>query len=109
NLLWLTMAVAGAVPLYASSLDLSLTDAFYEAVSGVTTTGSTVIEGLDRAPPGLLVWRSLLNFMGGIGVIAFSLFLLPLLNIGGVSYFKLESSDIEERPFERFTLFIASM
>lgn len=109
NLLWLTMAVAGAVPLYASSLDLSLTDAFYEAVSGVTTTGSTVIEGLDRAPPGLLVWRSLLNFMGGIGVIAFSLFLLPLLNIGGVSYFKIESSDIEERPFERFTLFIASM
>lgn len=109
NLLWLTMAVVGAVPLYASSLDLGLTDAFFESVSGITTTGSTVIEGLDRAPPGLLIWRSLLNFMGGIGVIAFSLFLLPLLNIGGFSYFKIESSDIEERPFERFTLFITSM
>lgn len=109
NLLWVTMAIAGAVPLMASSLDLSLADAFFESVSGITTTGSTVINGLDSAPPGLLLWRSLLNFMGGIGVIAIGLFLLPFLNIGGVSYFRLESSDIEDRPFERFATFVVSL
>ncbi|PSJ64474.1 TrkH family potassium uptake protein [Kumtagia ephedrae] len=109
NLLWLTMAVAGAVPFMASSLELSFTDAFFESVSGVTTTGGTVINGLDQAPPGLLLWRSLLSFMGGLGVIVLGLFLLPFLNIGGVSYFKIESSDIEDRPFERFQTFTISL
>lgn len=109
NLLWLTLAIAGAVPFMASSLNLGFADAFFESVSGITTTGSTVINGLDSAPPGLLLWRSLLNFMGGLGVIALGLFLLPFLNIGGVSYFKIESSDIEDRPFARFQTFAVSM
>lgn len=109
NLLWLTLAIAGAVPFIASSLELSIADAFFESVSGITTTGSTVINGLDDAPPGLLLWRSLLNFMGGLGVIALGLFVLPFLRIGGVSYFKVESSDIEDRPFERFQTFMLSM
>ncbi len=109
NLLWLTLAIAGAVPFMTSSLELSVADAFFESVSGITTTGSTVINGLDNAPPGLLLWRSLLNFMGGLGVIALGLFLLPFLNIGGVSYFKIESSDIEDRPFERFQTFTVSL
>ena len=109
NLLWVTMAIVGAGPLMASSLELSLTDAFFESMSGVTTTGATVINGLDTAPPGLLLWRSLLSFMGGLGVIVLGLFLLPFLNIGGVSYFKIESSDIEDRPFERFQNFTISL
>jgi trk system potassium uptake protein TrkH len=109
NLLWLTLAIAGAVPFMASSLEMSVADAFFESVSGITTTGSTVINGLDNAPPGLILWRSLLNFMGGLGVIALGLFLLPFLNIGGVSYFKIESSDIEDRPFERFQTFTVSL
>ncbi|MDQ6435517.1 TrkH family potassium uptake protein [Mesorhizobium sp. LHD-90] len=109
NMLWFTLAVAGAVPLMLSSLQLSPTDAFFEAVSGVTATGATVINGLDSAPPGLLLWRSLLCFMGGLGVIVLGLFLLPFLNIGGVSYFKIESSDIEDRPFERFQTFTISL
>ncbi|BCH33389.1 Trk system potassium uptake protein [Mesorhizobium sp. L-8-10] len=109
NLLWFTLAVAGAVPFMLSSLDLSITDAFFESVSGITTTGSTVINGLDQLPPGLLLWRSLLSFMGGLGVIALGLFLLPFLNIGGVSYFRIESSDIEDRPFERFQTFAISL
>lgn len=109
NLLWLTTAIAGAVPFMVSSLSLSVTDAFFESVSGITTTGSTVISGLDMAPPGILMWRSLLTFMGGLGVIAFGLFLLPLLNIGGVNYFKIESSDIGDRPFERFRTFTISL
>jgi trk system potassium uptake protein TrkH len=109
NLLWLTLTVAGAVPFLASSFNLSLADAFFESVSAITTTGSTVISGLDSAPPGLLLWRSLLQFFGGLGVIALGLFLLPFLNIGGVSYFKIESSDIEDRPFERFRTFTLSL
>lgn len=109
SMLWLTMAAAGAVPFMASSLDMSVTDAIFESVSGVTTTGSTVINGLDSAPPGLLLWRSLISFMGGLGVIVLGLFLLPFLNIGGVSYFKIESSDIEDRPFERFQTFTISL
>jgi trk system potassium uptake protein TrkH len=109
NMLWLTLAVAGAVPFMASSLGMSFTDAIFESVSGITTTGSTVISGLDSLPPGLLLWRSLLNFMGGLGVIAVGLFLLPFLNIGGVTYFKIESSDIEDRPFERFQTFAIAL
>lgn len=109
NMLWVTLALAGTVPFMVSSLDLSLTDAIFESVSGVTTTGSTVINGLDHVPPGILMWRSLLTFMGGLGVIALGLFLLPFLNIGGVSYFKIESSDIEDRPFERFHTFALSL
>jgi len=109
NMLWFTMALAGAVPFMASSLDMSFTDAVFESVSGVTTTGATVINGLDRAPPGLLLWRSLISFMGGLGVIVLGLFLLPFLNIGGVSYFKIESSDIEDRPMERFQTFTLSL
>jgi trk system potassium uptake protein TrkH len=109
NSLWLTMAVAGSLPLLISSLELSLADAFFESVSAITTTGSTVITGLDEKPPGVLLWRSILQWMGGLGVIALGLFLLPFLKIGGVSYFKLESSDIEDKPFERFATFAASL
>jgi trk system potassium uptake protein TrkH len=109
NLLWFTLAIAGAVPFVAASIDMSIADAFFESVSGITTTGSTVINGLDTAPPGLLLWRSLLTFIGGLGVIALGLFFLPYLNVGGVNYFKIESSDIEDRPFERFQTFTISM
>ncbi len=109
NMLWVTMAIAGAVPFLASSIEMNLADAFFESVSGVTATGSTVISGLDNLPPGLLLWRSILNFIGGLGVIALGLFLLPFLNIGGVSYFKIESSDIEDKPFERFRTFAIAL
>jgi trk system potassium uptake protein TrkH len=109
NLLWLTTSAIGAVPLLASSLELSIADAVFEAVSGVTTTGGTVIIGLDSLPPGILLWRSILQWMGGLGVIALGLFVLPFLNVGGVSYFKIESSDIEERPFERFSTYTMSL
>ena len=108
NFLWATLAIAGAVPFMLSSLEMNLADAIFESVSGITTTGSTVIVGLDTSPPGILLWRSLLNWMGGLGVIALGLFLLPFLHIGGVSYLKLESSDIEDRPFARFATFMVS-
>ncbi|EBV3599878.1 TrkH family potassium uptake protein, partial [Salmonella enterica subsp. enterica serovar Virchow] len=109
NTLWLTMAAAGAVPFIFSAIDLSLTDAMFESVSGVTTTGSSIMVNLEQAPPGIVLWRSLLSFMGGLGVIALGLFLLPFLNIGGVSYFKIESNDIQDRPFERLQTYMVSL
>ena len=109
NLLWLTLAIAGAVPFMASSLELGLADAFFESVSGITTTGGTVIVGLDGLAPGLLIWRSLLQWMGGLGVIALGLFVLPFLNIGGMNYFKIESSDIEERTSARLSTHALSL
>ncbi|QKV17714.1 TrkH family potassium uptake protein [Oricola thermophila] len=109
NLLWLTFAVAGAVPFVESSLQLSVADAFFESMSGITTTGSTVIQGLDDLPPGLLLWRSILQWVGGLGVIALGLFVLPYLKIGGSSVIRLESSDRYERPFSRLSTFAASI
>ncbi|UUP19281.1 TrkH family potassium uptake protein [Nitratireductor thuwali] len=109
NLLWFTACLVGAVPLLAASVELGLADAVFESVSGVTATGATVIVGLDGLPPGLLLWRSILQWIGGLGVIALGLFILPFLNVGGVSYFKIESSDIEDRPFDRFSTFAYSL
>ncbi|WP_048648737.1 TrkH family potassium uptake protein [Nitratireductor soli] len=107
--LWVTLGAIGAVPFYAASLKLDLAEAVFESVSAITTTGSTVITGLDGLPPGLLLWRSLLQWIGGIGVVALGLFLLPLLKVGGFSYFRVESSDIENRPFERFISFLIAL
>lgn len=109
NLLWLMTTLIGAIPLLASSLEISVADAIFEAAAGVTTTGSTVIVGLDGLSPGILLWRSLLQWIGGLGVIALGLFILPLLNVGGVSYFKIESSSIDDRPFERFSTFTIAL
>lgn len=110
NLLWLTTSAVGAVPLYAAaSLDLTLAEAMFEAVSGITTTGATIVNGLDGLPPGILLWRSILQWMGGLGVIAFSLFVLPFLNVGGISYFRIETSDITDRPFERLSTHITAL
>lgn len=109
NMLWFTMSLAGAIPFIASSLEMTLADAFFESVSGVTATGATVLVGLDGLPPGLLLWRSILQWIGGLGVIALGLFILPFLNIGGISYFSIESSDISERPFARFSTFAISL
>lgn len=109
NLLWLTTCAVGAVPLLASSLEISFTDAIFESVSGITATGATVLNGLDEMPPGLLLWRSLLHWMGGLGIIALGLFVLPFLNVGGMSYLRIESSDITDRPFERFSTYTTSL
>src|SRR3546814_8872333 len=70
---WILIPAVGALPLSFGGLDLSYTDAFFEAMSGITTTGATVIVGLDNAPPGVLLWRALLQWLGGIGVIAMAI------------------------------------
>ena len=109
NILWVTTAFAGAVPFLEASVALDATDAVFEAVSGLTTTGSTVLTGLDNMPPGILLWRSFLQWVGGIGVIAFGLFALPFLRVGGVSQLKIESSDIDDLPFSRYRSYIIAL
>ncbi|MDP2700228.1 TrkH family potassium uptake protein [Thalassospira sp.] len=94
---WIAVSVTGALPLWFSSLDLSFTDAVFETVSGLTTTGSTVLTGLDDMAPGLLVWRSLLQWLGGIGIIVTALALLPMMRVGGMQLFQMESSDRSEK------------
>lgn len=106
NVLWLTFSLIGALPFYLSQLNLSVAQAIFESTSAITTTGSTVISGLDDAPQGILLWRSLLCWLGGIGIVALGLFILPLLRVGGMSFFRMESSDnSSDRPFARLASF----
>lgn len=101
NLSWLALSVFAAIPFSLSGLDMSLADAFFEAVSGITTTGATVITGLDHAPPGILIWRALLQWLGGIGIIVMAISVLPMLSIGGMQLFQLESSEKSEKALPR--------
>ncbi|WP_296766446.1 TrkH family potassium uptake protein [Sediminimonas sp.] len=89
--IWLTAAIAGALPLYLWSM--SPVDALFEATSGFTTTGSTVMTGLDDTPHGILMWRAMMQMMGGIGFIVVGIALLPILKVGGMQLFRTESSD----------------
>jgi len=98
---WVALAAFAALPFAFSNLGLSYTDAFFEAMSGITTTGSTVITGLDHAPPGILLWRALLQWLGGIGIIVMAISILPLLQVGGMQLFRMESSDSSDKAFPR--------
>jgi trk system potassium uptake protein TrkH len=98
---WVVMTLFAALPLAFCELDLSLADAVFEAMSGITTTGSTVIVGLDSAPPGILLWRGILQWLGGIGIIVMGLAILPILSIGGMQLVRAESSDLSEKILPR--------
>ncbi len=93
---WIALSIASAIPFALCGLDMSPTDALFEAVSGITTTGSTVIVGLDNAPPGILLWRALLQWLGGVGIIVMALSVLPFLKVGGMQLFQTESSESEK-------------
>jgi trk system potassium uptake protein TrkH len=90
---WSIMPAFAALPFVFSELGMSYTDAYFEAMSGLTTTGASVIADLDIAPPGILLWRSLLCGLGGMGVIVMAMAILPMLSIGGMQLFRTESSD----------------
>jgi trk system potassium uptake protein TrkH len=100
---WLLMPAFGALPFVFSELSLSYTDAYFEAMSGISTTGSTVITGLDKAPPGILLWRSLLQWFGGVGIIVMAVAILPILKIGGMQLFKVESFNVSDKMLPRAT------
>jgi len=87
---WLAPCLFAALPLASGPAHLSTVDAIFEATSGLTTTASTVISGLERMPPGLLLWRGLLNWMGGIGIIVMAVAVLPTLHIGGMQIFRVQ-------------------
>jgi len=97
TLAWAVLPAFAALPLAYSELGLSYTDAYFEAMSGLTTTGSTIITGLDNAPPGILIWRALLQWFGGIGIIVMAVAILPMLQVGGMQVFKAESFDTVEK------------
>nr|WP_245404699.1 TrkH family potassium uptake protein [Ancylobacter gelatini] len=98
---WVLLSAFAAIPFMWSDADLSLTDAYFEAMSGLTTTGATVISGLDQRPPGLLIWRAFLHWYGGIGIIVLAIAFLPMLQVGGMQLFHAESSDKAEKMLPR--------
>ena len=112
TLSWLSIAIFGCIPFLLSNLNLSYVDAFFESMSGITTTGSTIITNLDTAPKSVLIWRSILQWLGGIGIIVMAITILPLLNIGGMQLFRMESSDTTEKILprtRRVTLIISAI
>jgi trk system potassium uptake protein TrkH len=101
TLSWLVIALFGALPFALADLNLSYTDAVFEAMSGITTTGATVITDLQNAPPGILIWRAILQWLGGIGIIVMAVSVLPMLQVGGMQLFRMESSDKSEKALPR--------
>lgn len=97
---WLVVCIFAALP-FLLTQHISYTDSFFESMSGITATGSTVLSGLDTMSPGILIWRSLLHWLGGIGFIGMAVAILPLLRIGGMRLFQTESSDRSEKVMPR--------
>ena len=100
-LAWFVIGFYGSLPLILSNYHLSVTDAVFESVSGITTTGSTILVGLDHMPSDILLWRSLLQWMGGIGFIGMAVAILPFLRVGGMRLFSTESSEWSEKAVPR--------
>ena len=94
---WLSIAIFGSLPFIFSTMELSITDAFFESMSGITTTGSTIISNLENTPKGILLWRAILQWLGGIGIIVMAITLMPIMNVGGMQLFKISSNDSSEK------------
>ena len=97
TLSWLSIAIFGSLPFVFSNLQLDITDAFFESMSGITTTGSTIITNLNESPKAILLWRAILQWLGGIGIIVMAITLMPIMNIGGMQLFKISSNDSSEK------------
>ncbi len=94
---WLSIAIFGSLPFIFSNVYFSFTNAFFESMSGITTTGSTIISELESMPKGILLWRALLQWLGGIGVIVMAITLMPIMNVGGMQLFKISNNDTSEK------------
>ncbi|MQX36550.1 potassium transporter TrkH [Roseospira navarrensis] len=101
TLSWVLLPAFAAVPFLLANPDTSYTDAYFEAMSGITTTGSTVMTGLDLMPPGLLLWRGVLQWLGGLGIVIMALTVLPMLRVGGMQMFKVEAFETQEKVVPR--------
>ncbi|MEK9849089.1 MAG: TrkH family potassium uptake protein [Candidatus Puniceispirillum sp.] len=100
---WVIISVFGALPFMFSELDLSVTDSLFESVSGITTTGSTVLVTIELASPGILIWRALLQWLGGVGIVVMAMAILPMLSVGGMQLFRTESYERPESVVPRAT------
>ena len=100
---WLALPVFGALPFVVGETEARFVDAFFEAMSGLTTTGSTVFSGLDSMPRGLLLWRGILQWLGGIGIIVVAMVFLPELRVGGMQIFRTEGFDTFGKILPRAT------
>ncbi|USD65324.1 TrkH family potassium uptake protein [Vibrio sp. SCSIO 43136] len=100
SLVWTIASAFAALP-FVFINHISFTDAYFETMSGITTTGSTVLSGLDTMAPSILLWRSILQWLGGIGFIVMGVAILPMLNVGGMRLFQTESSDWSEKSSPR--------
>ena len=94
---WLSIAIFGSLPFIFSSEDFTFTNAFFESMSGITTTGSTIIANLENMPKGILFWRAILQWLGGIGIIVMAITLMPIMNVGGMQLFKISNNDSSEK------------
>jgi len=101
--IWLLVPFFGGLPFYIGAPGLTLSNAYFEAVSGITTTGATVIYGLDELPAGMNLWRGMLNWLGGLGIAFIAMIFLPLMRIGGMQFFRTEGFDTFGKALPRAT------
>ena len=94
---WFSIAIFGSLPFIFSDLNFSFTNAFFESMSGITTTGSTIISNLNEMPKGILLWRAILQWLGGIGIIIMAITLMPIMNVGGMQLFQISNHDSSEK------------
>lgn len=98
---WSLLTLVGSLPFYLGSTSLSLIDSFFESMSGITTTGATVISNLDNTSKSILIWRSMLQWLGGIGIIVIAIAVFPILKVGGMQLFKTEYSARDDKVLPR--------
>ncbi len=96
TLSWISIALFGSLPFLLSNLNLSFSESFFESMSGITTTGSTTISDLDNSPKSILLWRAIMQWLGGVGIIVMATTVMPLLKVGGMQVFKTDSSGTEK-------------
>jgi len=101
TLAWVTVAIFGSLPFVLSNQTFSFSDAFFESMSGITTTGATIISDLDNSPRSILLWRAIMQWLGGIGIVVMAITILPLLKVGGMQLFKMEGPDSTEKILPR--------
>ena len=106
---WISISLFGSLPFLFSNLNLNFIDAFFESTSGVTTTGSTIIPHLEQVSYGILLWRALLQWLGGIGIIVMAIAILPMLSIGGMQLFKTESYETPDKIIPRAAIFASGI
>ena len=94
---WLSIAIFGSLPFIFSKINFSFTNAFFESMSGITTTGSTIISNLENMPKSILLWRAILQWLGGIGIIVMAITLMPIMNVGCMQLFKISNNDSSEK------------